>query len=118
MFKQAWQSSDNADTLKAALEEKGFFLARGDRRGVVALDFQGEIYALARWSGVKTKDVRRSAAGCIDKLPSVQERREEIARAHERATSQKYALEINKTYHQKHTERRVQADAGRGAPPC
>lgn len=38
MFKQAWQSSDNAETLKAALEEKGFFLARGDRRGVVALD--------------------------------------------------------------------------------
>ena len=55
MFEQAWQSSDNAETLQAALEETGFFLARGDRRVVVALDYQGEMYALARWAGVKAK---------------------------------------------------------------
>lgn len=100
MFKQAWQSSDNAETLKAALEEKGFFLARGDRRGVVALDYQGEIYALARWSGVKTKDVAARLPDA-DKLPSVQERREEIAKRMS-AQLHKYALEINKAYHQKH----------------
>jgi hypothetical protein len=86
--------------LKAALEEKGFFLARGDRRGVVALDYQGEIYSLARWSGVKTKDVN---ARILDasKLPRVQQRREEIAKRMS-AQLQKYALEINKAYHQKH----------------
>ena len=100
MFKQAWQSSDNAETLKSALEEKGFFLARGDRRGVVAVDYQGEIYALARWSGVKTKDVAARLPDA-DKLPSVQERREEIAKRMS-AQLHKYALEINKAYHQKH----------------
>lgn len=99
-FKQAWETSDNADTLKAALEEKGYFLARGDRRGVVAVDYQGEIYALARWSGVKTKDVRARIHDA-DNLPSVQERREEIAK---RVSGQlvKYVLEINRTYSEKH----------------
>ncbi len=99
-FKQAWESSDNADTLKAALEEKGYFLARGDRRGVVAVDYQGEIYALARWSGVKTKDVKARIHDA-DNLPSVQERREEIAK---RVSGQlvKYVLEINRTYSEKH----------------
>ncbi|WP_084794178.1 relaxase/mobilization nuclease domain-containing protein [Pseudoponticoccus marisrubri] len=100
MFKQAWQSSDNAETLKAALEEKGFFLARGDRRGVVALDYQGEVYALARWSGVKAKDVKDRLPD-VNKLPSVQERREEIAKRMS-AQLQKYAVEINKAYHRKH----------------
>ncbi|MER3352346.1 MAG: relaxase/mobilization nuclease domain-containing protein [Hoeflea sp. D1-CHI-28] len=100
MFKRAWQSSDNAETLKAALEDKGFFLARGDRRGVVALDYQGEVYALARWSGVKAKDVKDRLPD-VDKLPSVQERREEIAKRMS-AQLQKYALEINKAYHRKH----------------
>lgn len=99
-FKQAWESSDNGDTLKAALEEKGYFLARGDRRGVVAVDYQGEIYALARWSGVKTKDVKARIHDA-DNLPSVQERREEIAK---RVSGQlvKYVLEINRTYSEKH----------------
>jgi hypothetical protein len=43
MFAEAWRASDNAESLKAALAEKGFYLARGDRRGVVALDHEGEV---------------------------------------------------------------------------
>ena len=99
-LKQAWETSDNGDTLKAALEEKGYFLARGDRRGVVAVDYQGEIYALARWSGVKTKDVKARIHDA-NSLPSVQERREEIAK---RVSGQlvKCVLEINRTYSEKH----------------
>lgn len=100
MFQQAWQSSDTEQTLKTALEEKGFYLAKGDRRGVVALDYQGEVYALARWSGVKTKDVKARIPD-EDKLPSVQERRAEIARAIGDQL-QKHADEITKTYSRKH----------------
>ncbi|MCA0848798.1 relaxase/mobilization nuclease domain-containing protein [Salipiger thiooxidans] len=100
MFKQAWQSSDNAETLKAALEEKGFYLARGDRRGVVAVDYQGEIYALARWSGVKSKDVSARMPDA-DKLPSVQERRTEIAKRMGERLS-KYTLEVNQAYFKQH----------------
>ncbi|WP_298921280.1 relaxase/mobilization nuclease domain-containing protein [uncultured Roseobacter sp.] len=58
VFQEAWQVSDNAAAFAHALEEKGYFLARGDRRGHVALDAQGEIYAVPKWAGVKTKDAR------------------------------------------------------------
>jgi hypothetical protein len=78
MFAEAWRSSDNAESLKAALAEKGFYLARGDRRGVVALDHEGEVYALARWCGVKSREIKDRLPHAKD-LPSVQERRAEIA---------------------------------------
>lgn len=58
MFAECWASSDSASSLKQALAERGLVLARGDRRGVVAVDYQGEVYALARWAGVKTKEVK------------------------------------------------------------
>ncbi|WP_068317725.1 relaxase/mobilization nuclease domain-containing protein [Polycladidibacter hongkongensis] len=58
MFRDCWQRSDNGEALKNALEEKGFHLAKGDRRSVVAIDFRGEVYALSRWSGVKARDVK------------------------------------------------------------
>jgi len=78
LFKDAWQRSDSPDALKAALEQKGYYLARGDRRGVVAVDYRGEAYALSRWSGVKAKDVSERF-GKADALPSVDEQREMIA---------------------------------------
>ncbi len=70
MFRACWHATDNAATLKRALEEKGFFLARGDRRGVVAVDYRGEVYALGRYSGVKEKDVRGRFPK-LEALPSV-----------------------------------------------
>jgi len=57
-FQQAWQRSDSLIGLKNALEEQGFFLAKGDRRGFVALDVDGKVYALAKWCGVKAKDIK------------------------------------------------------------
>lgn len=72
-FQDAWKRSDNAESLQAALEEKGYLLARGDRRGVVALDWRGEAYALSRYCGVKAKDVA-ARLGDAKHLPSVAER--------------------------------------------
>ena len=78
MFRECWKASDNAETLKTALQEKGFYLAKGDRRGVVAVDFRGEIYALSRWTGIKAKDVKARIP--VDgKLPSVKKTRAQIA---------------------------------------
>jgi hypothetical protein len=71
MFRACWNATDNVATLKSALEEKGFFLARGDRRGVVAIDYRGEVYALGRWSGVKEKEVAGRFAR-PEQLPSVE----------------------------------------------
>ena len=77
-FKDAWQRSDSAEALKAALEHRGYYLAKGDRRGVVAVDYRGEAYALSRWSGVKAKEVAARFKE-LDALPSVDEQRQNIA---------------------------------------
>ncbi|MCV6545676.1 MAG: relaxase/mobilization nuclease domain-containing protein [Cohaesibacter sp.] len=57
-FQEAWKHSDNAKAFRAALEEKGYFLARGDRRGFVALNVKGEVFSIPRMVGVKTKEVK------------------------------------------------------------
>lgn len=77
LFRDALQRSDNLPSLRHALEERGYFLAKGDRRGFIALDIQGEAFAVARWAGVKTKDLA-ARLGEPDKLPSVGEVRTQI----------------------------------------
>jgi hypothetical protein len=76
-FQEAWQQSDGLAAFKSALEERGYFLARGDRRGFVALDVHGEAYAVARLAGVKTKELE-AKLGSPGKLPGVEEVRENI----------------------------------------
>ena len=38
--------------------KRGYILARGDRRGFVAVDHKGEAYAISRWTGFPAKQVR------------------------------------------------------------
>lgn len=77
LFQERWAISDTKASFARALEEQGFILAKGDRRGFVAVDHEGEAYAIARWVGVKTKQVRERL-GKPDDLPSV-------AQAHQQA---------------------------------
>lgn len=70
MFQDSWAISDSLPALKHALEARGFYLAQGDKRGFVALDHAGEVYALARWIGIKTKVVNERL-GDAAQLPSV-----------------------------------------------
>ncbi|MGH1466134.1 MAG: relaxase/mobilization nuclease domain-containing protein [Cognatishimia sp.] len=69
-FQQAWKASDSQSSFKAALQERGYFLCRGDRRGFVALDIDGKVYAIPKWTGLKAKDVREKL-GSPDNLESV-----------------------------------------------
>lgn len=78
MFAECWAASDDLGSFRAALLERGFHLARGDRRGVVALDFRGEAYAVSRWCGVKAKAVREKL-GDAKALPSVEDAKAVIA---------------------------------------
>lgn len=68
----AWAMSDSGGALSHALEERGYRLARGDRRGYVAIDYRGEVYSLPKYAGVKTKDVRARLGEPAD-LPSVED---------------------------------------------
>lgn len=56
-FIDAWHRSDSAKGFQNALEERGYFLCRGDRRGLVAMDTKGEVFSVARMLGIKTKEV-------------------------------------------------------------
>ena len=55
LFKECWAVSDGAVAFRHALEERGLYLAKGDRRGHVAIDWRGEVYSLSRWTDVKPK---------------------------------------------------------------
>lgn len=72
MFRGCWDASDSKAGFEAALKEQGFMLARGDRRGFVAVDADGKIWSLSRWCGIKPKEMR-ARLGSEMELPSVQD---------------------------------------------
>jgi hypothetical protein len=57
-FREAWERSDDMKSFTHALEDRGYFLCRGDRRGFVALDVNGEVFSVPRMIGIKTKEVK------------------------------------------------------------
>jgi hypothetical protein len=77
-FQECWAASDNRKAFAQALLSKGFILARGDRRGYVALDYRGEVYTVARYAGIKTKDVRKRL-GDPKELPSIEQAKGQIS---------------------------------------
>jgi Relaxase/Mobilisation nuclease domain len=79
-LRQCWQVSDSRASLEQALKERGFWLARGDRRGFVAIDYLGEVYSLSRYAGVTTKDLERRL-GAPEQLPSLEVAKAEVAKA-------------------------------------
>jgi hypothetical protein len=56
---ELWQHSDGGRAFQAAIEEKGYLLASGDRRDFVLIDPQGDIHSLGRRiDGAKAADIR------------------------------------------------------------
>ena len=70
LFRDAWAMSDGVKSFRAALVDRGYYLATGDQRGFVAVDLRGEIFSIARMVGIKTRDVA-AKLGVPDGLPSV-----------------------------------------------
>jgi len=58
VFQDCWAASDNQAAFQHALKEQGYTLARGDRRGFVALDNRCEVFSVPKWVGIKTKEAR------------------------------------------------------------
>jgi hypothetical protein len=91
-FQDAWAISDCKAAFAHALQERGYWLARGDKRGYVAVDHRGEVYPIAKWADVKTKAVRERL-GDMEALPSVVDTKIEIARAMQ-AKMQEFLREV------------------------
>ncbi len=83
IFQDSWALSDNKASFEKALNAYGFYLAKGDRRGFVAIDYRGEVFSLSRWMGIKTKDIKQRL-GNLEALPNTKEINTQIA---ERMTS-------------------------------
>ena len=72
-LKECWATTDSQPGFAAALERKGYALAQGNRRGYVAVDWQGEVYSLSRWLNQKNPALQarlgeRSALPCMDEV--------------------------------------------------
>jgi hypothetical protein len=60
----AFRSSDGPDAFRASLEDRGYILAKGDRRDFVVVDRAGGIHSLARRiDGVKAAELREFMSG-------------------------------------------------------
>ena len=76
---ELWRSTDSGQAFAAALDERGYILAKGDRRDFCAVDQAGTAHSLARRiEGAKAHDVREHMADIDrDSLPTVAEAREQ-----------------------------------------
>lgn len=78
LFQRCWEQADSGEAYARALAERGYTLAQGDRRTFVAVDFRGQVYAIAKWSGVKTKEVR-SRLETLKDVPGIEQAKTTIA---------------------------------------
>lgn len=78
LLQECWAASDSRQAFSSALQERGLYLARGDRRGHVAVSYDGEALSIARMIGKPAKEVA-GRLGDPATLPSVEETRAHIA---------------------------------------
>ena len=79
MMQDCWAITDSAVSFKHALAERGLILAKGDRRGHVAVTHESEVLSIARYVGKKAKEVR-ARLGEPQELPSVKQAKVQVAR--------------------------------------
>ncbi|HEX8302372.1 relaxase/mobilization nuclease domain-containing protein [Sphingomonas sp.] len=72
VIRECWAASDNGASFKQSLEERGLFLARGERRAHVAVTIEGEVFSIPRAVELKAKDVA-ARLGDPSKLDTVED---------------------------------------------
>ena len=77
---EAYQQSDSQTAFAHALEDRGYYLAKGDRRGFVVVDMAGEVHSLTRQiKEASAKEIKAKLnLGDPDGLMSVQEAKQII----------------------------------------
>lgn len=72
IVQDCWSLSDSRASFEHALHERGFWLARGDRRSFVVLDYSGQVWSVPRTLGLKTKAVRERLGDAAELLSVAQ----------------------------------------------
>ncbi len=75
---ECWKLSDNRAAFTTALEERGLFLAKGDRRGHVVVTIEGDVFPISRLVGIKAQQVI-NRLGDPDHLPTVKQMVDRLA---------------------------------------
>lgn len=96
---EAFRGSDTAEAFKAALEDRGYILAQGDRRDFVIMDREGGIHSLARRiDGMKAKELRefmdsieREALPSVARARSIAEKDTDRASRRDGKTEKRYS---------------------------
>ncbi|NHK27926.1 relaxase/mobilization nuclease domain-containing protein [Parvularcula flava] len=78
VLQDCWAISDSRASFEAALQDHGLKLAKGDRRGFVAVSYGGEALSLSRYIGEKAELEAR--LGKPQELPSVDQAKQTMAR--------------------------------------
>lgn len=78
-IQECWAVSDSRTAFASVLQERGYYLAKGDRRGHVVVDWHGEVYSVARMVGIKARQVT-AKLGNSDELPSVDETKAKLTK--------------------------------------
>lgn len=69
---EAYRRSDSAEAFRAALKEKGYILAHGDKRVHVVVDRFGKVHSLARQiDGVRTRELKKKLASIDHQLGDI-----------------------------------------------
>lgn len=76
-LQDAWAVSDSKAAFVHALSERGYKLARGDRRGFLVVDHRLDYYSLSKWSG-HSPTVLKSRLGDPKDLPSLEQAQADI----------------------------------------
>jgi len=79
LMQECWAVSDSKAAFMQALKSRGFTLAKGDRRGHVAITPEGEVLSVARYTGKKTTEIE-ARLGKSDTLPNVTEAKAQLAK--------------------------------------
>lgn len=84
LVQESWKLSDDRKSFESALASNGLYLARGDRRGYVVVDYRGETHSLTRMMDLKRSEAKDMKAqigdrlGPLEHLPTVDQSRELI----------------------------------------
>ena len=77
-MQECWAISDNKLSFETAMKEYGYYIAKGDKRGHIAVDIHGEVYSLSRQLKIK-KDDLNNLLGKPETLPSVSQVKSKIS---------------------------------------
>jgi len=97
-------ASDDAQAFKNALEDAGYILAKGDKRGLVLVDAEGEVFSLSRYvTDLKPKDLKAfmepipvSALPSADEAKALHERKQAVGKAEGLPEGDKRGVETSK----------------------